>query len=143
MADKPFNVGRDCRVVLVYNGSRIKLPTVTGFQAQQQTHRLMSMPLNDMPSFYDTPNGWSGGFDFQRDNSGADDLFAAIEGGFWEAGTMILGSVYQYVTECDGTSTTYEFMGATIRLTNAGHYQSENIVTQHIDFMARIRNKIS
>ncbi|GCE85161.1 hypothetical protein [Komagataeibacter diospyri] len=143
MATKPFNVGRDCRVVLIYNGSRIKLPTVTGFQAQQQTHRLTSSPLNDMPAFYDTPNGWSGTFNFQRDNSGADDLFAAIESGFWDAGTMILGSIYQYLDECDGTTTTYEFMGATIALNNAGNFQSENIVNQSVSFMARIRNKIS
>ncbi|MDT8871604.1 hypothetical protein RAA17_12240 [Komagataeibacter rhaeticus] len=43
--------------MLIYNGSRIRLPTVTGFQSQQQTHRLTSMPLNDMPAFYDTPTG--------------------------------------------------------------------------------------
>lgn len=143
MANKPFNVGRDCRVVLIYNGSRVDLPTVTGFQSQQQTNRLASMPLNDMPRFYDVPNGWSGGFDFQRDSSGADDLFAAIESGFWSAGTIINGNIYQYVTEVDGTVTTYEYVGAAIRLSNAGRYQSENIVTQHIDFVASIRNKIS
>lgn len=143
MTQKPYNVGRDCRVILVYNGKRIKLPSVTGFQSQQQTNRLSSSPLNDIPKFFDVPNGWSGGFDFQRDNSGADDLFAEIEGGFWSAGTMITGNIYQYVTEADGTTSTYEYVGATIRLSNAGNWRSEAIVTQHIDFVASIRNKIS
>ncbi|GBQ46064.1 hypothetical protein ACM0P6_02120 [Komagataeibacter sucrofermentans] len=143
MSLKPFNIGRDCRVVLVYNGSRIDLPTVTGFNAAQRTHQLESNPLNDMPLFYDVPGGWGGQFSFQRDGSGADDLFAAIESGFWSAGTVILGSIYQYVTECDGSLSTYEFIGASLRLSDAGRYQSETLVTQTITFTARARNRIS
>lgn len=142
MANKPFNVGRDCRVVLIYNGSRVDLPTVTGFQSQQQTHQLTSSPLNDMPMFFDVPNGWRGQFDFQRDNDNADDLFASIESGFWSAGTMITGNIYQYVVETDGTTSTYEYVGATLRLSDAGNWRSENITTQRIEFTARIRNKI-
>ncbi|MDT8871928.1 hypothetical protein RAA17_14350 [Komagataeibacter rhaeticus] len=70
MSTKPFNIGRDCRVVLVYDGSRVDLPTVTGFNAQQRTHQLASNPLNDMPLFYDVPGGWGGQFTFQRDSAG-------------------------------------------------------------------------
>ncbi|MBL7237726.1 MAG: hypothetical protein JJK57_14340 [Komagataeibacter hansenii] len=143
MSAKPFNIGRDCRVVLVYNGSRIDLPTVTGFQAQQRTSAISSSPLNDMPMFYDVPNGWNGHFSFQRDSSGADDLFAAIESGFWAAGTVLLGSIYQYVTECDGSLSTYEYVGASIQLSDAGHYQSEMLVMQAISFSARARNRVS
>lgn len=143
MSAKPFNIGRDCRVVLVYNGTRIDLPTVTGFQAQQRTSAISSSPLNDMPMFYDVPNGWNGHFSFQRDSSGADDLFAAIESGFWAAGTVLLGSIYQYVTECDGSLSTYEYVGASIQLSDAGHYQSEMLVTQAISFSARARNRVS
>ncbi|WNM08209.1 hypothetical protein RI056_15125 [Komagataeibacter nataicola] len=62
MSLKPFNIGRDCRVVLVYNGSRIDLPTVTGFDAAQRTHQLESNPLNDMPLFYDVPGGGAASF---------------------------------------------------------------------------------
>ena len=143
MSTKPFNIGRDCRVVLVYDGSRIDLPTVTGFNAQQRTHQLTSNPLNDMPLFYDVPGGWGGQFTFQRDSAGADDLFAAIESGFWSAGTVVLGSIYQYVSECDGTLSTYEFIGASLQLSDAGRYQSETLVSQTITFAARARNRVS
>ncbi|GCE82505.1 hypothetical protein [Komagataeibacter diospyri] len=143
MSAKPFNIGRDCRVVLVYDGSRVDLPTITGFTVQQRTHQLTSNPLNDMPMFYDVPGGWSGQFTFQRDGAGADDLFTAIESGFWSAGTVVLGSIYQYLTECDGSLSTYEFVGASLQLSDAGHYQSEMLVSQTITFAARARNRIS
>lgn len=143
MASKLFNVGRDCRVVLVYNGSRIDLPTVTGFQSQQQTTQLTSKPLNDEPVFYDVPNGWRGTFTVQRDGSALDDLMIAVEAGFWSAGTMLLGTIYQYVTEVDGTQSTYEYVGASLRQPEAGNFQSENIVSQRLEFTARRRNKIS
>ncbi|MDT8871929.1 hypothetical protein RAA17_14355 [Komagataeibacter rhaeticus] len=56
---------------------------------------------------------------------------------------MVLGSIYQYVTECDGTLSTYEFIGASLQLSDAGRYQSETLVTQTITFTARARSRVS
>ena len=52
------------------------------------------------------------------------------------------GTIYQYVSEADGSTSTYEFVGVSLTLTNAGHYQAENIVKQVISFYASQRNRL-
>lgn len=138
----PFNVGRDCKVTLLWGGLRVDMPTVTGFQAQQNTHQLNSMPLNSVPTFVDIENGWRGSFSVDRNKSGLDDLIASKEAAFWDAGIINQGTIYQYIRETDGTTTTWEFSGASIRLPEAGNYRAEEKVSQRLEFSASMRRKI-
>lgn len=138
----PFNVGRDCKVTLLWGGLRVDMPTVTGFQAQQNTHQISSTPLNSVPKFVDIENGWRGSFNVDRNNSGLDDLVASKEAGFWDAGIINQGTIYQYIRETDGTTTTWEFSGASIRLPDAGNYRAEEKVSQRLEFSASMRRKI-
>lgn len=140
---KPFNVGRDCRVTLLWNGTRVDLANVTGFQSQAQTQRLNSMPLNSTPKFVEIPNGWSGQFNVDRASSAADALFSAIESAFWNSGTIGQGTIYQYVTEVDGSTTTWEFSGVAMRLSDAGNWATEAKVTQRIEFVSSTKTRIS
>jgi len=140
---KPFNIGRDCQVVLLWNGTRVNMPRVTGFQSQAQMSRVQSNPLNGLPTFVEVPNGWSGQFDVDRQSADIDSLFAAIESAFWNAGTVGQGTIYQYITEANGSTTTWEYSGVTLRLNDAGRWQSEAKVSQRIEFMASTRTKIS
>lgn len=138
----PFNVGRDCRVTLLWNGQRIDMPKVTGFQAQQNTHQLNSMPLNSVPTFVDIENGWRGSFSADRNTDGFDSLIAAKEAAFWDSGTIGQGTIYQFVRETDGSTTTWEYTGVSIRLPEAGNWQTENKVSQRLEFTASMRRKI-
>lgn len=138
----PYSIGRDCQVVLLWNGIRIDLRDVVGFQAEQQVKLQRSDPLNSVPVEFNTPAGWRGQFHIDRGSSALDDLIAAIESAFWNAGVIGSGTIYQYVSEPDGSISTYEFVGVAITLTNSGSYKAENIVTQTVSFFASQRNKI-
>ena len=138
----PYSIGRDCQVVRLWNGIRIDLRDVIGFQAEQQVKLQRSDPLNSVPVEFNTPAGWRGQFQIDRGSSALDDLVAAIEAAFWNAGVIGSGTIYQYVTESDGSVSTYEFIGVALTLTNSGHYKAENIVTQTVSFFASQRNRI-
>ena len=138
----PYSIGRDCQVVLLWNGARVDLRDVVGFQAEQQVKLQRADPLNSVPVEFNTPAGWRGQFQIDRGSSALDDLVAAIEAAFWNAGTIGSGTIYQYVTESDGSISTYEFVGVALTLTNSGHYKAENIVTQTVSFFASQRNSI-
>jgi hypothetical protein len=138
----PYSIGRDCQVVLLWNGARLDLRDVTGFQAQQEVKQQRSDPLNGVPIEFNTPSGWRGSFQVDRGSQALDDLVAGIEAAFWNAGQIGSGTVYQYVTEQDGSTSTYEFVGVSIVLSNAGNYQAEQIVKQTIGFFASLRNKL-
>lgn len=134
-----YTIGRNCQVVLFWNGTRIDLRDVTGFTANQEVRHQRADPLNSMPVEFTTPAGWRGQFEVDRGNSAIDDLVASIESAFWSAGSIGSGTIYQYVTETDGTLSTYEFVGVSLVLANAGSYQSDNIVKQAIGFFSSQR----
>ena len=138
----PYSIGRDCQVVLLWNGIRIDLRDVVGFQAEQQVKLQRSDPLNSVPVEFNTPAGWRGQFHIDRGSSALDDLVAAIEAAFWNAGVIGSGTIYQYLTESDGSLSTYEFIGVALTLTQSGIYKAENIVTQTVNFFASQRNRI-
>ena len=138
----PYSIGRDCQVVLLWNGVRVDLRDVTSFQAAQEVRQQRSDPLNSAPIEFNTPAGWRGQFNVDRGSSALDDLVATIESSFWSAGTIGSGSIYQYINETDGSTSTYEFVGVSLTLSNSGHYQAENIVKQTISFYASQRNRL-
>ncbi len=138
----PYSIGRDCQVVLLWNGIRIDLRDVIGFSAQQQVKLQRSDPLNSVPIEFNTPAGWRGQFHVDRGSSALDDLIAAIESAFWNNGVIGSGTIYQYLNEADGSVSTYEFIGVALTFTDSGHYKAENIVTQTVSFFASQRNRI-
>jgi len=138
----PYSIGRDCQVVLLWNGSRLDLRDVTGFQANQQVRQQRSDPLNSVPIEFNTPAGWRGQFQVDRGSSALDDLVSAIEAAFWNAGVIGSGTIYQYIAEANGSTSTYEFVGVSLNLTNSGNYQAENIVKQTVGFFASQRNRL-
>ncbi len=138
----PYSIGRDCQVVLLWNGIRVDLRDVIGFSAQQQVKLQRSDPLNSVPIEFNTPSGWRGQFKVDRGSSALDDLVAAIEAAFWNAGVIGSGTIYQYLNEPDGSVSTYEFVDVALTFTDAGHYKAEDIVTQTVSFFASQRNRI-
>lgn len=142
MANSPFNIGRNGRMVLIWNGQRVDLPTVTNFRSQQSTTGLKSTPLNDKPVTYEVPNGWTGSFTVQRDSAKLDDLIANNEAAFWAAATITSGTLYFYVEETDGSTTRWEYTDVAITMNAAGSWSNDDIVHQSISFTASQRIKV-
>ena len=137
-----YTIGRNCQLVLLWNGTRVDLRDVTGFTASQEVKHQRADPLNSTPVEFTTPSGWRGEFQLDRGNSAVDDLIVSIEGSFWSSGSIGSGTIYQYVTEPDGGLSTYEFVGVSLVLTSAGSFQADTIVRQKIGFFASQRNKL-
>lgn len=144
MPANTFNVGRDCQVVLIApgTGQRVDLEIVSGFTARQDTTKVRIGPLNGPPIGADLPNGWQGTFDIERGNSNADDLIYQIESGYWNAGLIGVGTLYQYVQEVNGSTSTYEFSNVALSLDDAGAYHGDASVKQRISFFASVRNRV-
>lgn len=138
----PYSIGRDCRITLLWDGSRVDLRDVTSFTANQETQALRAFPLNGVPSEFNLPNGWRGSFQIARANAVLDTLIAAIESGYWNSGRIASGKLYQYIKEADGSTSTWEYSGVSLRL-NTDAWAAENLVHQTVQFFASTRTKIS
>ncbi len=140
-----YSVGRDCQVVLMHPlapGGRVDLPNVTGFMANQVTVNVKSDRLDGVQLAAELPKGWAGEFDADRGNNGLDVLFAAIEAAWYSTGNTPTAIIFQYVLEPDGSTTTFQYTQASLKLSAAGHWQGDQIVKQKISFEAWRRNKV-
>jgi hypothetical protein len=65
-----------------------------------------------------------------------DDFIAQIESAYLAGQTVAAGTLYQYVNEPDGSTSTYQFNGVVFKLASAGAYSGTAPVTQKLDFYA-------
>lgn len=140
---KPFDLGRQCRVVLVGpDGNVIQLDTVTGFEAKQNIKKVTMEPLNGPMQTQHIPNGWEGHFELSRQGPGADDLFTGLENRFWGGEPINYAKVFQYITERNGSESAYMYDNVSISLGEAGSFKATDDVKQKIDFSSSGRTKL-
>jgi hypothetical protein len=134
-----FSVGNDCQLVVMGPFGRVDLKHVTGFEAHQITQSIRVDRLDGLQLGAELPKGWSGTFTLDRGSSAADDFVAAIEQAYFSGQAIAAGTLYQYVNEPDGSTSTYQFGGAVFKLTSAGAYRGDAPVAQRLDFYASNR----
>jgi hypothetical protein len=138
-----FSTGNDCRLVLIFGIlGTVRLKHVTGFHATQIVKQLRVARLNGTPLGADIPGGWNGTFNLDRGDSTADDLAATLESMYWNGQRLPAGQIYQYISEVNGSTSTYEFTGVTLNLKDAGNWQQESVVKQTVDFFSGRRRRL-
>lgn len=143
MPNQIFNLGRDVSLVVISPlGGTLPLSIVMSFDAKQETHAIRVRPLNGPTQAADLPDGWNGSIKLDRGSSAVDDLFSQIELGYWAGGNIATGEIYQYVSEVDGSTSTYLFGGVTMKLDDAGSWKADSTVTQSISFYASTRKRV-
>ncbi len=142
MATNTFSVGRDCQLVVIGPAGRVDLTHVTGFESRQITHSLRVDRLDGSQLAAELPRGWEGTFEVERGNSAVDDFIAAAETQFYVGDQAATGTLYQYVAESDGSTSTYQFDGVVFKLTSAGQWKGDASVKQKLEFFATRRKRI-
>jgi hypothetical protein len=137
-----FSVGRDTQLVVLGPAGRIDLTHVTGFEARQLTHSLRVDRLDGTQMAAELPKGWEGAFEIERGDSAVDDFIASAEQQFYNGNMVPSGTMYQYVSETDGSTSTYLFDGVTFKLTSAGQWKGDSGVKQKLEFFATRRRRI-
>jgi hypothetical protein len=142
MTSNVFSVGRDCQVVMMGPFGRVDLTHVSGFEARQVTQSVRVDRIDGYQMGVELPKGWEGSFDIERGDSAVDDVIAAAEQAYHSGGRVPTGTLYQYVTEPDGSTSTYQFQDAVFRLTTAGQWKGDSSVKQKLEFFASRRVRV-
>lgn len=137
-----FTIGSDCQIVVMGPFGRVDLAHVTGFEAHQMTLALRVDRLDGVQLGAELPKGWTGSFMLDRGSSAVDDFIAQIEQAYLAGQSIPAGTLYQYVNEPDGSTSTYQFNGVVFKLTSAGVYKGDAAVTQKLDFYASGRIRV-
>jgi hypothetical protein len=137
-----FSIGRDTQLVVIGPMGRIDLTHVTSFDSRQITHSVRVDRLDGTHMGTELPKGWEGNFELERGSSVVDDFIAAAEQQYFNGGGMPPGTMYQYVTETDGSTSTYQYDNVVFRLSNAGTWKGDSSVKQKLEFFAVRRRRI-
>jgi hypothetical protein len=137
-----FSVGRDTQLVVIGSTGRVDLTHVTSFESRQITHSVRVDRLDGTRMGTELPKGWEGSFDIERGSSTVDDFIAAAEQQYFNGNTVNPGTMYQYVTETDGSTSTYQYDNVAFRLVNAGIWKGDSSVKQKLEFFAVRRRRI-
>ena len=137
-----FSVGRDTQLVVIAPTGRIDLTHVTSFESRQVTHSVRVDRLDGTHMGTELPKGWEGSFELERGNSTVDDFIAASEQQYFNGSNVSLSTMYQYVTETDGSTSTYQYDNVVFRLSNAGTWKGDRSVNQKLEFFGIRRRRI-
>jgi hypothetical protein len=88
------------------------------------------------------PKGWEGSFELERGDSTVEDFIASLEQGYFNGSMNEFSSMYQYVSEIDGSTSTYQYNPVVFKLTNAGLWRGDASVKQKLEFFASRRIRI-
>ena len=142
MPTNAFSLGRDTQLVVIAPSGRIDLTYVTGFESRQMTQPIRLDRLDGTQMAAELPKGWEGSFDLERGSSTVDDFIAATEQSFYTNGQLPTSTLYQYVTEADGSTSTYQYDGAVFKLAAAGAWRGDASVKQKLEFFAARRIRV-
>lgn len=140
-----FNIGSDCWVVvqhpLATNG-QLSLGDVTNFKAAQQTKSLNYTRMDGLTKKAEYPVGWSGSFALERTDHAVDDFICTLEQAVLNNQPVTGGTIYQYITEIDGSTSTYQFNNIAFKMTDSGAYTGAESVKQILAFEASSRVRV-
>ncbi len=113
MTATTFNVGRDVSVVCISStGTRLDLGGMIDFSVKSKYNHVPHERINSVPVMRALLAGHDFTMQIERENPNNDVLFTQIEQSYWAGGypngTVSGGTIYVYVTEIDGTQSTYE-----------------------------------
>lgn len=137
-----FSIGRDTQLVIMGPNGRVDLTHVTGFESRQITNSVRISRLDGVQLGTELPKGWEGSFEVERGTSVLDDFVVSIEQNYYNGIATQPSTMYQYITELDGSVSTYQFDGVVFKLTNAGSWKGEASVRQKLDFYASRKRRI-
>ena len=142
MSATTFSIGRDTQVVVMGPFGRVDLTHVTGFESRQLTQSVRVTRLDGNQLATELPKGWEGSFDVERGSSTVDDFISQIENAYYSTGPVASGTLYQYVNEPDGSTSTYQYNGVVFKLGNAGQWKGDASVKQKLEFFAATRTRV-
>lgn len=148
MALGTFTVGRDAQAVFIApNGTRIDLSGLTDFKWAPEYQEAKASPLNAPPIKRFLPAGHHLTFNIDRNSDAVETLVSGIESMWWaigsaDSGTSNNGTIFVYIQEANGSQTTMQFSGVSLKLSSGGDFKTDSPIKQTIEGFAQRMVKV-
>lgn len=138
-----FTIGRDVTPNINTPSGALSPSLITKFTAKPETTKKKVKGLDGRTRHLIFPDGWTGAFEVERQDSTVDDFFAAQEAGYYNGQNLLPSTITQTITEVNGSVSQYQYNGVVFSLDDAGDWAGDDTVKQKISFEAETRIKIA
>lgn len=143
MPNNSFSVGRDVSLDIVGPTGPLRFSLITDFNSRQEAKTQMVKGLDGISRPVRFFDGWTGGFDLERQDSTVDDYFAQLEANYYAGLNEASVSITETITEVSGAVTQYRYLGTLLKLDDAGNKSGDATIKQKLSFMASRRVKVA
>jgi len=143
MPQNGFTVGRDVSLNVVTPQGNLSLNLITSFSAKPDVTDQKIKGLDGITRHVRFPDGWTGGFSLERQDSTLDDYWAQVEANFYAGTNETPCTITETITEASGAVTQYRYVGVLLMLSDPGSFAGDATVKQSLSFSAQRRLKVS
>ena len=143
MALGTFTVGRDAQAVFIApNGTRMDLSGLSDFKWTPEYIAAEAKPLNGPKIRRFIPDGHMFMFNVDRNGPANEAIISSIENLWWtigsaDPGTSSSGTIYVYIQEADGSQTTWQLTGVSLKMTQGGDFKTDSPIKQTFEGFAQ------
>lgn len=138
-----YTVGRDVSLNIIGPNGPLNFSQVVGFQSKPDTTDQKIKGLDGVTRHLRFPDGWSGKFDIERQDSTLDDYWAQIENNYYAGLNETPISITETIREVNGSISQYRYVDVLLTIDDAGSYAGDKSVKQSVKFVSARRLKVS
>lgn len=138
-----FSIGRDVSLDIITPQGPIKLSLITKFTSKMDITDKKIKGLDGITRHLRFPDGWSGSFEIERQDSTADDYFSQIEDNYYAGQNELTGTLTETISEPNGAVTQYRYENVLLKYDDAGEWAGDTSVKQKVSFVAARRRKVA
>ncbi|MDE2354943.1 MAG: hypothetical protein KGL17_07970 [Betaproteobacteria bacterium] len=138
-----FSIGRDVSLDIITPQGPVKFSLITKFKSKMDITDKKIKGLDGMTRHLRFPDGWSGEFEIDRQDSTADDYFSQIEANYYAGLNEQPGTLTETITEPNGNVTQYRYVNVLLKYDDAGEWLGDSEVKQRVSFVAAQRIKVA
>lgn len=138
-----FNTGRDITLNIIgFDGTIKNFALQTDFDAKQMTNKISIKGLDGVVRFLEIPDGWDGGFSFERQDALIDQYFNDLENAYYGGQNVQAATITETIQEVNGGISQYRYTGVMFKLDDAGTWHGDASIKMKISWCASRRFKI-
>ena len=140
MSLQGYSIGRDITlVVLLPDGTPLRLGRVTSWSAKQETTDQRIKPLDGVTDHLRYFDGWSFSFKMERRGPEVDAYFAQLEANFYAGLDEPPATLQQTIVEPSGAVSQWRFERVLLKFDDPGDWAADKSVSQSVSGMAARR----
>lgn len=138
-----FSVGRDITLDIITPQGPARFKLRKTFAAKQDTNDIREKGLDGIVRHLILPDGWSGTFEFARQDAEVDRFFSRLENDYFAGLNIPAMTITETISEPTGARSQFRYEGVMLKLDDAGEWKGDSTVPQRISWVASRRRQVA